>query len=514
MRGALRRALVPLAVAATLATGLTATLHAQKALASTTTFCGLTGFPATHSYVWTGAAHDNTWQTPGNWNVGGVPATAAPGNPYDPNGPGNFDDASRDVDYVCIGAPGGTAANVTLGGVGGDNIVGAAIAALDVGQNAHLTVTGNSRLWLNNPQTTTTPSSIRSGSELDLNGATLGGVGNLIVSGKLDAASNSSFPVTITTRWCDVGATCTAAPTNRGIITVASGGQFIVNGTPKGGINLEDEKIVDNSGTVTLANSGYIAADNGTSIKNEAGGTISIADDFGIYQGRGHFGASLAILTNLGALKKSAGTGNSVVGLNFQQSGAGSVAVTTGSLTVGRSTTGAGVSIPAATVTAGGSYGLGACPALVSHTSTPCSSLTVSASSPQAALVTLSTVGGNSSVQVATQTTGLPSGHIGQAVQFETPGSTPTVTKPNLFTLLYDASVWQNRTLSSVKLERAADGSNTFLQIANCPSNGNPPAGQSCVDMRGISGVSSTLTTGGGAKIVIRTTQNSRWTAI
>lgn len=477
---------------------------------ASSSYCGLTGFPASDSYVWTGAAGDHSWQTAANWKVGGLPATMPPGNPYDPNGPGNFDDASRDTDYVCIGG----GASVTLGG---QFFAGAVVAALDLGQNAHLTVTGNSRLWLVRAQSSAQPSNVRSGSVLDLQGATLGGKGQLVVAGTLNATTTASFPVTITTRWCDVGATCTAAPAARGLLTIATGGRLAVNGNPPapglGGINLEDERIVSNSGTVQLANKGFIAADHGTTIKNLAGATIDIANNYGIYEGRNHFGG-LSVLNNAGLLRKSAGTGVSVVASTYQKVSGSTVRVLAGSLTIGRSTTSGGVSTPPATVSQGGTFGLGACPAVTDTNPAPCTTFTATSSNPQAATATLGATAGTSTVQVQTQTTGLPAGHVGQAVQFNTPTAHPTVSQPSVFVILYDTSVVGSRTVSTIVMKRAEDGSTSFVSIPNCLSTGVPPSGQaSCVDKRGISGVSSAKLSNGDLRMVIRTTQNSRWVA-
>jgi len=504
-------------VATTLA--LTAGWQGTAATAASPGFCGLTGFPAAPSYVWTGAAGDGSWQTAGNWTVGGVTATMPPGDPYDPNGPDDLDDSSRDVDYVCIGQePGGTAADVTLGG--GQYTAGPAVAALDIGQGADLTVDNNSKLWLNGPQTSSRTSYVRAGSELSIQGSTLGGIGTLSVSGTLETASLPSFPVTITTRWCDVGkhSPCSGPPPTKGKTNIAAGGLFTVDGNPSNapaaGINLEDERIVDNSGTIRLANKGYIAADYGTSIKNDAGGTVDITNDFGIYEGRDHFGPP-PVLTSSGVVQKSAGTGTSVIGTTYKQQTAGSLAVATGGLSVDRSTKKKGVTVPVATVTQGASYGLGACPAVVGGDPSACTESTVDAANPQSASVTLGSTSSSSTVQVATQTSGLPASHIGQAVQFETPGADPTTANPSLFVMVYDSSLVPAGGLSAFTMERAADNSNTFVAIPDCGSGGNPPSGQqSCVDMRGIAGVSSEILPNGDAKIVIRTTQNSRWVGV
>ena len=340
----------------------------------------------------------------------------------------------------------------------------------------------------------------------------------LIVAGTLDADTTDSFPVTITTRWCDVPAQCTAAPTARGEINVQSGGQLLVAGNPSGttfgGINLEDEKDINNAGTISLSNRGFIAADFGTTIENVTGGTIAITNNLGIYEGRNHFGAQPS-LTNNGHLGKTAGTGASVIGAKYVPASSGTVGITTGTLTLDQSSTTSGVTIPTATVAQAGSYGLGSCPAVTNGNPNGCTAPNVSATSPQAATVTLGTSAGSSTVSIATQTTGLPSGAIGQAVQIQTPNAHPTVAKPSLFTLYYDTSLVNGATLAQFKMKRAEDNSNTFLAVPNCLSTGAPPSGKpSCVDERNIAGVSSQIMSNGDAKIVIRTTQNSRWVAV
>ncbi len=510
------------------AAAMLAILPAQQAVAAGPTFCGLTGFAAANSYVWTGAAHDGSWQTAGNWTVGGVAATAPPGGPYDAGGRRKLDVPSRDVDYVCIGQePGGAAAHVTLGGPLDANGVptlyaGAAVAALDLGQGADLTVSGNSRLWLNGPATAARASDVRFGSTLHLQAATLGGVGTLDVAGVLEAASDQYYPVTITTRWCDVGDPgCSGPPPTKGHIVVAAGGQFLVDGTAVGtataGINLEDKRVVDNSGVVRIANEGYIAADDGTVIENRQTGTIDITNNFGVYQGRSRYGAGLTVLDNDGAVSKTAGAATSVVASDYHQLAHGTVAVGTGTLTVDRSSTSAAVVLPAATVSSGGTYGLGSCSPVHAAGTAPnpsgCDTFTVDPGSPQAASATLSTSSAGSLVRVGTQTTGLPAGAIGQAVQFTTPSSHPTRTNPNIFVMLYDSTLVSASKFLTLTMKRAEDGSTTFVTIANCPASGLPPAGGSCVDRRGIAGVSSSFT-GNTARIVIRTMQNSRWVGV
>ena len=58
-------------------------------------------------YVWTGAAGDDLWATPGNWTFGGVVATAAPGA---------GDNASIDGDVSVVVANGQNVGNLTLSG--------------------------------------------------------------------------------------------------------------------------------------------------------------------------------------------------------------------------------------------------------------------------------------------------------------------------------------------------------------------------------------------------------------
>jgi hypothetical protein len=87
---------------------------------------------------------------------------------------------------------------------------------------------------------------------------------------------------------------------------------------------------VANGGVVTMAPDTWFAADYGTALTVQPGGTLELAGDGDYHQGFAVAGQPLSVLTNNGLLTKTAGAGTSVVDATY--AGSGQAAVLSGTL--------------------------------------------------------------------------------------------------------------------------------------------------------------------------------------
>jgi hypothetical protein len=463
-------------------------------------FCQPGGFTAANTFVWTGAAGTSDWFTDGNWR-----GHKAPGLVVDWMNIADY----RDTAHVCIGLDGnGTPAHVTIGIVHKTEVVdarAASIAALDLGHSATLTINQGSKFFVQGNSGATT-SYVRRGSKLAMYAATLGGSGNLVIDGKLTWSDSNGFVSTQTTRNCDLYAPsrCSGRTTSPGTTTIATDGKMYVNGDPVGGVNLEDNRVIDNFGLITISRAGFIAADDGTLIKNESGARIRIANDGGIYEGRSHYGQTTPpALINNGTITKSGTAGTSVIGARLAPGGAGTVVVGSGTLTIGEN------KIPAARVDQGSSYGTGSCaggaicrtPALTTHDH-------------QLTRVSLPKhFSGHAEVSINenAKSAGAPAGYKGHPVKILAKGATSSSAFPLSYTLTLANSELGSKAdhASKLRVYRAPAKSGRYVKIPACRSNGRPP-GQA----------NSCLTPGrvavtGGVQLTVHTTvPNSRWVVV
>ncbi|HYN35922.1 MAG TPA: hypothetical protein VEV82_03005, partial [Actinomycetota bacterium] len=72
-----------------------------------------------------------------------------------------------------------------------------------------------------------------------------------------------------------------------------------------GGVNLRDERVIENNGTTVLSEAGFIAADDGTTFKNTNGGRFVLENDRGYYQGFLQPGPARSSFINNGAIVKN-----------------------------------------------------------------------------------------------------------------------------------------------------------------------------------------------------------------
>lgn len=439
-------------------------------------FCSLTGMVTN---TWTGGAGDGLWNTGGNWSRG-VPPTML----------------DKSTGYVCIDAH----ARVLM--AAGES---AEIQAIDVAAGTTLYLATGSMLYVwGDPATR--PSVFRQGSVVQMRG-TLGGQGRYDLEGLMNWTSTTFGAATMTSRRCGVGGTCGAPVTGTlGQLVVNDTGFLDVNDR---GVNLVDQYRLKVSGTLRLRNNGYVAADRGTGLElvlkttTTGRGTLLIANDGGWYEGRTLYGlTALTTVSNGGLIRKSAGTGSSIIDATYTKVGTGAVRVDSGTLALP-----SGV-VQRATVGSSDTYGLGACDtktygcAPVADTTAPQGgALTVPASDATGASVLLALDGPG------------PSGTIGQEMHATATGLTVTTVDPAILQLRYDASILGGKTVSTITVQRQPEGGTIYTTVPACTSTGEPPTGSvSCVDRRGLA-TSSRMLPDGDALMVVRTTGFSRWVA-
>jgi hypothetical protein len=115
---------------------------------------------------------------------------------------------------------------------------------------------------------------------------------------------------------------------------------------------------IANGGKVSLAPNAFVAADYGTALSIQPGGTLELAGDGDYHQGIAVSGQPLSVLTNNGLLTKTAGYGTSVVDATY--AGSGQAAVQSGTLALpDNQQVGAAVS-PGTTLATGRCEGVGA----------------------------------------------------------------------------------------------------------------------------------------------------------
>jgi hypothetical protein len=465
-------------VAAGLSTGAT-TARAEAG------FCGLPGFMNAHAFVWTGDAGDGLWATPGNWDV-----NAAPGQRVNSEG--------SDVrnQYVCIGRNSDdTKATVTLrGGTFGES---AHVEMIDIGDGATLTLTPGAQLYLGRDNAKR--SHVRAGSTFNLDGATLGGFGQLLVAGTMHWTSTTQGAATQTTRECDVGVGCVGPlSVSAGDVIVTSGGLLDVDGHPNGGVNLEDGRALfgETGGTIRLENDGFIAADHGTQIVL-GGADFVIDNDGGVYEGRDHYGQPLAEVDPRGSEVRKTAAGTSVISGRVIKGGFPTFTVRHGYLSLGTR------GVPRAGVHQGASYGDGTC----TNPNPPfrCNRPVATAGDPQLAAITLPAHSHPGTLSLAEKpVSNAPSGTMGKAFHTSISYTDASAKHPVSLRFTYDKTLTGNKKPSKLKVFSVHG--HDFVKVPDC-RHGRPPHGKtSCVAARDRAD-------GGDRFVVVHTTvnSNSRW---
>ncbi len=434
-------------------------------------------FTGPHTFHWAGGnghwyQHQNSQHQGVGWSEGAVP--------------GQYDSTAA-TDYACIN----NGATVSL--VNSPLAEEVGLAAIYVGNGSHVIVEHGRFLFLNG---TSQPSIVRAGSTIADDSGSLGGVGTLQVAGAVTVSDSSGAPA-LASRKCAEYHNCTG--TASGTLQVERGGTLTITGPT----NFTDRYSIVNEGTLMLTGAGYLAGDWGTSIKNE--NTIDIANDLGLYEGNHPAKTHHPWLINYGELAKTAGSGTSVIGLQYIPKKGSTINVHSGTLVIGGST------VPAATVDPGRTYGNGGCPA-----NTPCQDTTNTGhiQTTKVALPTTSRAGQVKIAQSAPPTT-YPNA-IGQSITVGTHGVNATVRHPMRYTFSFLLGATHGR----LKATNWRDArvytfvAGAYKQIRSCLHDGTPRPGpvRACIDLRNTNGSSSL--SNGVAHYVVRTLPYSRWVVV
>lgn len=446
-------------------------------------YCGLTGMTINE---WTGGGDGTTWEDAANWSKGKAPGTSV---------------SDQNTAYVCIDAGG----PVTM-------TDWAWVQAVDVAPGTTLNLATGSILFGLGDQASR-PSTFRAGSTIN-NSGTIGGTGRFDVGGMLKWTSTVNGASTMVTRRCAMleegtpnacSGPVSGAP---GKMRVLDAGVVDVNASGQG-VNLFDQYQLEVSGTLLLSGTkGYVAADRGTSLslipKASTGvGQLLIANDGGWYEGRTDYGqTTLSTIVNGGLIRKTAGTGTSVVIGTYSQVGAGAVQVDSGTLSMPDGL------VTKVQVAAGRTYAKGACRTasygcapVATVADTQIASVTVPAGDPGGAAL---------SIQEVNETS--ISGARGRPVWVRQSGLAATATAPAILKLRFDQSLVAGKTIATTEIWRRDEGTSTYAKVPTCTSSGVPPTGPSCVDRRGLAGSSKKLADG-DFLMVVRTRAFSRWVA-
>ncbi|HUR79065.1 MAG TPA: hypothetical protein VMZ22_14040 [Acidimicrobiales bacterium] len=449
-----------------------ATLPLWPSSAAAATACG---FDASEdNYEFTGAV-SNDWSVAGNWDRGIVPGEV-------------FSLLATTNDQACI--PAGKTAEI--GGTADDT--GVKIDLRRLVSDGIVTVNRGSKLWINGDSSH--PSRARAVNQL---ASTIGGHGKLTITGWLHWTSLENGAATQTTRevlsdHSFIGGDPEGTP---GRTVIAPGAQLLIDGpfgacTPCGGVNLYDRRFIDNFGTTTLSKAGYVAADAGTTFTNfrtsSAIGRLVIANNRGWYQGF----TGPPNLINAGTITKTAGTGVSILDVNYTRTLNGH----TGTVSVAKGTLQIWSDFNTVTVSPGATFGTAGCATEQSPTCNP----EATTANTQAEVVKLPAITGAPSAPVAITelTTMPPPNTIGREVTINTPGAAASSTEPMLFTFLYDATVVPVGFVASNYRVLRDD-----VPLGPCPATGTGSA-VACTASIGF-------TTAGDLKVVVRTTDNSKF---
>lgn len=487
-----RRAVRALVILATVSSGLAVVPFGSAALASSG-FCSQKSSYAGTTIMWTGKGNGHSWGQAANWSPHQVPDV-------------HQKPATYQKQFVCIGdGVGGKPAAVTVSGTSAFHIGG-----LDVGQAATLTVQPGGGLFLGAVKgATPVASSVDRHSKLLVEAATLGGNSPLTVSGTLRwtglRVEGHKRVATQASSECGADPTIPACPGDTsptgGRTTIAHGGKLVIDGAQFGGSELVDHRVIDNFGTIRMANFGYLAMNTGTSLIDEPHSAIDFDGIGGIYRGSSQGGGAAPTVQQHGAIVRDGGTVNvAIVGVPVIF-GATAPAVTIRGGSLSLDTT----RVPKAPVERAGGYGVGSC---VYVPLVACKQPVATGARPQVALVGTSSESASPKVsRISVSLAKGPAkvhGHavLGQATVVTAP--TKKTTHSMHLTLKYDVSTPGLKPSIHPKVYR--DGH----AITLCRVHGLTAKNTSCVFTAGITH------SGSGAKgdlsIVLITIQpNAHW---
>jgi hypothetical protein len=300
-----------------------------------------------------------------------------------------------------------------------------------------------------------------------------------------------------------------------GTTVIAPGARMVL----KGYLNLDDQRVIDNRGTVTLSQGtdGRIAADDGTLFRNR--GSFRILNDGGYYQGDTPVGElKRSQFLNTGTVKKSSpsppGSDLSVVDARFRNSdpnvtGTGVVRVQSGILNVASL---GSTAVRQAVVGADATLGNGGPEDCNVITGANCD-LVVPTADDQS--VTTVQVPQATPVSITELQDAPSAGFLTAPVEIETPDANATPSDPLTFTILIDASALGANTPLEVAQESPIHrkGSTTpWAKLPKCNTTTQLPTPSKPTCVARTDSVATTNELGGGdAAIVIKSLQNSRY---
>jgi hypothetical protein len=275
-------------------------------------------------------------------------------------------------------------------------------------------------------------------------------------------------------------------PPDPGRTVIAPGATLVITGQ---GVNLFDRRIIDNQGTTRVTDSGtYLAADYGTTFRNT--GTFTFESDGDYVQGfvRGNASLGRSRFINTGTLRKTGGSGTTVVDAQYSKTegsaGPGTVQVSSGSVNLVGASAGAQVD-PSAQAAGVGNGGCGA--------NSACANPTPTGSDPQFESVALPAGTDPSSVTISEKA---PDGSKGVPVDISVPDESASAANPMTFVFALDSSL-----LAPGDTHLTLTVTHNGVPVPNC--TGSPQT--SCVDRAASS------TVNGDVRLVVRTATNGRW---
>jgi hypothetical protein len=341
------------------------------AAAASVGFCSAEATYSGTTITWTGKGDGHSWNKSANWSPTTVPdAHQTP--------------ATYQQQYVCIGeGKGGKPASVTIPSNDAFHVAG-----IDVGQGARLTVKPDARLFLGSAKgNTVLASSVDKRSQLQLDGAALGGNSPLTVAGTLrwtgQLIGTHKHVATQTSSECAFDPSISRCPGDTspggGRTVIGSGGTMLVDGVKFGGTALTDGRVIDNFGTITFTKLGYVAMDNGTQFIDEPHSRVNLNGEGGIFRGSTRGGPKPTIHQQGAIVRHGVATEGAVLGVPVSfGKGAHPISVVSGTLVLG------GNKAPKASAGRATRYGVGTCAPVTLEI---CRHPIVNASQPQAALI-------------------------------------------------------------------------------------------------------------------------------
>ncbi len=427
-----------------------------------------------------------------------VHAGSGTGDNYWQNGDGQWSDASHwslgaapgagSGQYVCI--PDNVAVVLDTGRVD--------VQAFELGRGSGLTLRPDTALYVWGGADD--ESLTRAGSVLKVQGASLGGPGQLHVIGTVELTSLQGSQARLT----GSGDTAPAGDGSTGLMLVGDDGTLDFAGQYDG--RLTGGYTVDVRGRVRTVGDAGVLADPGSRLELNP----HLAGDgkvgrLVIGNGRGFFASDLTApgtLVNNGRIVKRFSDANAAVTADY--SGGGDVRIRRGYLVLPDEADGP------AEVAGGASVGSGTCPA-----GRTCNTDTTEEDQQFASLTLPEEINAFTEVTVTPQDEKVKGGSVGVPMQVHAEGLAVTAADPVVIELRYDKTLLENagrKANPDALIVKHSYSGTTYTPIPDCAALGAIPAGAfACVDRR--SGASRKDTVGGDVVMVVRTIRTSRWIA-